>query len=190
MEVARQQPLRSFRDLTLMPAEGLAIRAGVSQRIARTDRADWIIGFETLRLDQPGQRSDRDPQDLYTSPTVAQGWTHRGEPLGSGLGPGGQRQYLSLDREGRTWRLGGFLERARWNGDALYREFLPYPVRHDVTVQAGLRADRTWKDWRWDGQLSVGTRLNYLFQNADFLPGYRTDDVRVMQFSLSVSPAK
>jgi hypothetical protein len=187
LEALRQQPLREARDLFLMPTEGLALRVGASQRIAESARARWMLGFEAVRLDQPAQRAGRAPQDLYTSPAVAQGWTHRGQPLGSGLGPGGQRQMLSLDREGRRWAIGGFVERVRWNDDALYREFLAYQNRHDVTVQAGLRAGRATRDGgRLDLWLSAGQRLNYLFQNGTFIPGYRTDDVGFVSAGLSL----
>lgn len=190
LEGARQQPLRSFRDLALMPTEGLAIRVGLSQRILKTEKAEWIGGFEAVRLDQPGQREGRAAQDLYTSPYVAQGWTHRGQSLGSGLGPGGQRQYGSLDREGPVWRLGGFIERIRVNDGAMYREFLPYPNRHDVTLQVGARAARVWRGWEWSTTASVGRRLNYLFQNADFIPGYITTDLTVGHLALTLSPAR
>ncbi len=185
-EGARQQPLRNFRDLTLMPTEGLAFRVGMSQRLSERDAVKWILSIEAVRLDQPAQRAGRDPQDLYTSPTVIQGWTHRGQPLGSGLGPGGQRQMISLDREGRVWGLGGFVERARWNDDALYREFLAYQNRHDVTVQLGLRAGRMLRTRRIDAAFSIGKRLNYLFQNADFIPGYRSEDRTVSQLTFTL----
>ncbi|MBX3132802.1 MAG: hypothetical protein KF689_05375 [Gemmatimonadaceae bacterium] len=189
MEVARQAPLREFRDLTLMPGEGLAIRLGMSQVLFERNGAKWILGFEAARLEMPPQRVGRVDQDLYTSPTVIHGWTHRGEPLGSGLGPGGQRQLISMDWERGTNALGLFVERVRWNDDALYRQFLPYPVRHDVTLQAGLRGGFEGIGMRFHGTLSGGTRLNYLFQNADFIPGYRTDDARSVEFTLAVSPA-
>jgi hypothetical protein len=186
LEGVRQQPLRSFRDLTLMPTEGLAFRVGVSQRLVARENASWILAIEAVRLDQSAQRAGRDPQDLYTSPTVIQGWTHRGQPLGSGLGPGGQRQMISLDREGSVWELGGFLERARWNDDALYREFLAYQNRHDVTVQLGLRAGRMLRARRVDVAFSIGKRLNYLFQNADFIPGYRSEDLTVSSLEIRI----
>lgn len=189
MEVARQAPVRDFRDIALMPGEGLAIRIGASQVLLQRNDAKWILGFEAARLEMPPQRADRIDQDLYTSPTVIHGWTHRGEPLGSGLGPGGQRQLISIDWERRTNALGFFVERVRWNDDAMYRQFLPYPVRHDVTLQAGLRGGFEGIGMRFRGTLSGGTRLNYLFQNADFIPGYRTEDARSVEFTLAVSPA-
>jgi hypothetical protein len=190
LELARQAPLASVRDFLLLPAEGLMLRVGLSQTIARSATARWVLALEAVRLDQPAQRADHTPQDAYTSPTVAHGWTHRGEVLGAGAGPGGQHQLVSLDREGAVWTLGGFVERIRWNDDAMYRQFLAYPVRHDVTVQLGLRAAREYYGMRLAAALSGGQRLNYLFQNADYIPGYRTDDVGFVQFSLAIAPAR
>lgn len=189
LELARQQPVRTLQDLTLMPQEGLALRVGASQRIAESAKAVWRLSAEATRLDQPAERTGRAPRDLYTSQTVPQGWTHRGRPLGAGLGPGGQRQMIALDREGVRWRLGGFLERARWNDDALYREFLAYQNRHDVTLQGGVRVGgRLPNGPQLFISLSAGKRLNYLFQNASFLAGYRTDDVSVAELSLTLTP--
>jgi hypothetical protein len=188
LELARQAPLRSAQDFLLLPTEGLAMRAGASQVLARSARAQWIVGFEAVRLSQPPQRSTTDDRDFYTSPTVVHGWTHRGEPLGSGLGPGGERQLLSLDREAPAGDLGVFLERVRWNDDALYRQYLPYLTRHDVTLQGGLRAGWRSRALSWRASLSGGQRLNYLFQNADWIPGFRSDDAGVLEFSLSITP--
>jgi hypothetical protein len=185
-EAARQAPLRSLHDLVLMPTEGIALRLGLVQRVARRGGTEWTAAAEFVRLDQPRQREDHPPQDLYTSPTVPHGWTHHGQPLGSGLGPGGQRQYLALERADPRWRITAFVERARWNEDAMFREFLPYPNRHDVTLQGGLRAARA------DGTLALtvsgGRRFNYLFQNDIFIPGYRTADLPLLQLGLVYAP--
>lgn len=188
LELARQAPLRSFREFALLPSEGLAIRVGVSQALVVSDRRRWVLGFETLRMEMPPQRRDRVDQDLYTSPTVVHGWTHRGEPLGSGIGPGGQRQILSVDRERVGSSFGFFAERVRWNDDALFRQILPYPQRHDVTVQAGARAAWQSAGVQWRLSSSVGTRLSYLFQNDEWIPGYRSEDVRVFELTLALSP--
>lgn len=190
LEAARQAPLHALRDLLLLPAEGLALRIGASLPLLQREDLRWQVGFEALRTDQPPQRADRVDQDLYTSPTVVHGWTHHGEPLGSGVGPGGQRQLISVDRETPDWSVGGFVERIRWNDDALYRVFLPYPLRHDVTLQGGLRAAREIGGWRYGVTFAGGQRLNYLFQNAQWIPGYRTDDVSFFQVGFSVGPAR
>lgn len=188
LEAARQAPLRETRDFFLMPAEGLALRIGATLPLVVREDLRWQVGFEAVRTDQPPQRADRVDQDFYTSPTVIHGWTHRGEPLGSGVGPGGQRQLISVDRETSKWSVGGFVERIRWNEDALYRQFLPYPLRHDASLQGGLRATLLRDGWRYTASLSGGQRLNYLFQNGEWIPGYRTDDVGFLQLGFSVGP--
>lgn len=188
VELARQVPIEGLRDLLRQPTEGLALRIGGSQRIAVDGTGAWYLSADFVRLDQPQQRTDRLEQDLYTSGTVVHGWTHRGQPLGSGLGPGGQRQRLGLDRRGRRFRIGGFLERVRWNDGMLYRQFLTGPFRHDVSVLGGLHLANARQPDAFTLRLSVGRRLNYLFQNDRFNPGYRTANLPLLALSLTVTP--
>jgi hypothetical protein len=188
VELARQIPISALSDLLRQPTEGLALRIGGSQRIAVDRSGAWYLSADFVRLDQPQQRTDRPEQDLYTSPTVVQGWTHRGQPLGSGLGPGGQRQRLGLDHEGRRFRIGGFVERVRWNDGMLYRQFLTGPFRHDVSVIGGLHLANARRPEAFTLRLSAGRRLNYLFQNDRFNPGYRTADLPLLAVSLTVTP--
>lgn len=188
LELARQVPITSIGDLLRHPTEGLALRLGGSQTIVAGPAAAWIVSAEFVRLDQPQQRTDRPEQDLYTSATVVHGWTHRGQPLGSGLGPGGQRQLLGIDRVGRQLRVGGFLERARWNDGMVYRQFLTGPFRHDVSIVGGVHVARSDAPDRWSMRLGVGRRLNYLFQNARFNPGFRTADLPLLRLHLTITP--
>lgn len=188
-EVTRQTPLRSGQDLLRLPTEGIAIRFGFHQRIARTDRVEWRVASEMVRLDQPAQRVGRHPADFYTSPVVPQGWTHLGHSLGSGLGPGGQRQLLSLERRTARLSLRTFGERVRWNDDALYRQFLPNWYRHDVTYQFGIRAAGEVLGTTSAVSLKWGRRTNYLFQNDFYIPGYRLQDITQWQVGFTLSPA-
>lgn len=188
VELLRQVPISSVRDLLRHPTEGLALRIGGSQRIALDRSGAWYASAEYVRLDQPQQRTDRLEQDLYTSPTVVQGWTHRGQPLGSGLGPGGQRQLIGVDRRGTRFRIGGFVERARWNDGMLYRQFLTGSLRHDVSVLGGLHLSRVDDPDALTIRAAVGRRFNYLFQNDEFNPGYRTADLPLLVLSVLFTP--
>jgi hypothetical protein len=188
MELARQAPVLGLRDFARMPSEGLAFRVGLRQRMARTAAAEWDGAVEFVRLDQTGTRSDRITRDLYTSGTVAQGWTHLGQPLGSGLGPGGQRQIARVDRVSERWRIGLFVERVRWNDDALYREPTPETDRHDVTVHGGARVEHRTARWDVSGALTVGRRLSYLFQGPS-APGATSGvDLTVVQLGIGLTP--
>ena len=189
LELARQEPIRGMREVLESPTEGIAFRSGLTQRLRRSTSAEWSASVEFVRLDQSGTRSGTVPNDLYTSAVVVQGWTHLGQPLGSGLGPGGQRQFARLDRAGRTWRLGAFAERARWNEDALFRQAAPASDRHDVTLQLGLVASRMIHGHEVTATISGGRRLDYLFQGASSTPGGEPVDLDLLRFGLSFSPS-
>jgi hypothetical protein len=186
VEVIRQQPLRSGGDLMRYPTEAISFRLGFDHRVHQSPAAEWRASAEAIRLDQPLQRAGITPPDLYTSATVVQGWTHLGQPLGSGLGPGGQRQLISMERQGRVWSVRGSFERARWNDDALYRQFLPNWWRHDVSYQVGLRLSRDIADRPAAAQVIVGRRTSHLFQNDTHSPGYRDSDVPYLQVTTSI----
>ena len=188
LEVVRQTPFEGVGAFLRMPTEGIAFRTGLSQRLAVQRSATWFATVEFLRLDQSAQRSDRVPNDLYTSAAVAHGWTHEGQPLGSGLGPGGQRQLARLERIGSVWRTAAFLERARWNDDALYREAQPYLDRHDVTLQLGFAAARAVRGMLVTASLQTGGRYNYLFQGASSSPNNRPTDLSLWSVGLSFAP--
>lgn len=190
LEGIRQEPVRSAGELLRSPMEGLAFRFGVTQVVRTGPGGRWTASAEFVVLDQAEQRNDRELNDLYTSRTVVQGWTHDGQPLGSGLGPGGQRQVASLDRHGRTWRLGGFLERSRRGEDAMLRDIDAASDRHDVQLQGGMRVARRWAGYEVRGAVSAGQRLNYLFQGVSNSADGRAVDIRVMEISIEVRPLR
>jgi hypothetical protein len=109
--------------------------------------------------------------------------------LGYSAGPGSNTQWLSVDWIASRWSLGAFADRVRWNEDAFIRQTFPYPNRHDVTIRGGLRGGVVWRGNEFSLEGSIGHRLNYLFQNAAFLPGYRTVDVSVPSLRFSFAPA-
>ena len=185
-ELARATPI-ALRDLLTVPNEGLAYQVGV-ERLVRGRRADWLLHAEAMNLEQGISVAERPGHDLYTGIATPQGWTQRGQLLGAGIGPGGQSQWVAIDRLTSRWSIGMYGERVRWNNDALYREYLAYPNRHDVSLRAGLRAGT--RGFGYDALLDVswGRRINYLFQNATYLPGYRTVDVTIPQLRFSLSP--
>lgn len=186
-EIARARTTSDLRDILTVPNEGLAYQVGV-ERLVRRTAANWLFLAEAMNLEQGVDVKERPPRDFYSGDGTPHGWTQRGQLLGAGIGPGAQSQWLSADRLSRIWSVGFYAERVRWNNDALYRQYLPYANRHDVTLRLGARAGvrRFGYDLMLDA--SWGNRLNYLFQNSEFLPSYRTVDVRVPQVHVTFSP--
>ena len=187
IELVHQGPLRLRELLTESRAE-LGYAFGVEAANRRTNgRAIYLA--EVANLEQSRTISDREVHDFYTGYGTPQGWTNRGQMLGAGMGPGGQSQLISADWIASSWSVGGLLERVRWGEDALYKQYLPYPNRHDVSVRAAVRAGVTRGSVDYQAEFSVGRRVNYLFQNATYIPDYRTVDVPFSSFGLSVRPS-
>jgi hypothetical protein len=192
LEVATPRPAGRLRDWLTVPGEQLAYQFGV-EKVIRRPAVQWLLHTEMMNLEHGIQVRERAPHDFYTGYGTPHGWTQRGQLLGAGVGPGGQMQWLSVDRISGRWHVGAYGERVRWNNEALARQYLPTYYRHDVTLRGGIRGGmRT----RIAGQpyyvaldASLGKRLNYLFQNTTFIE-YRTVDVVVPQLRLTLSPRR
>jgi len=76
----------------------------------------------------------------------------------------------------------------RWNEDALLRQYLAYSNRHDVTTRGGLRGGVVLFGNEIAVEASIGHRINYLFQNTEFIPGYRTVDLAVPALRFAITP--
>lgn len=187
IELARSRTGSTVHDFFTVPNEGLSYQLGI-EKLVRQQRANWLFLAEAMNLEQGTDVLERPQRDFYSGDGTPQGWTQRGQLLGAGIGPGGQSQWFSADRIASHWSAGLYAERVRWNNDALYRQYLPYANRHDVSLRFGARAgfQRMGYDVMLDA--SWGKRLNYLFQNNEFLPSYRTVDVSTPQLHLTFSP--
>jgi hypothetical protein len=109
--------------------------------------------------------------------------------LGASIGPGSSSQRLGVDYFAPRWQFGGFIERVRWQNDALYRQFLANILRHDVSFAGGVRGGRRFAKLDTRAEMTYSSRRNYLFQNGrtNYL-GVRTVDVGNLSLALHLSP--
>ncbi|OYV72610.1 MAG: hypothetical protein B7Z72_04390, partial [Gemmatimonadetes bacterium 21-71-4] len=187
VEIARAGALPGMHQFLTVPYQGIAYLFGLEQAI-HTSSGTLLFTGEAADLEQPTDIRGTPTQDFYTSSDIAQGWTQRGQLLGDGIGPGGQSQWFSMDWVTPTRSTGVFLERVRWNEDAFLRQYLPYLNRHDVTIRAGIRGEALYGQQEIRVELSGGRRLNYLFQNGTYIPGFGSVDQAVTQLRVSVTP--
>lgn len=190
VELGRAGGLPSMRHFLSIPYQGIAYVVGLETPLLRSPHAVLLLSFEAANLEQPTDIREQPPRDFYTSSGLPQGWTHRGRLLGASTGPGSQSQWLSLDWVRASWSLGVYAERVRWNEDAFLRLGFPAANRHDVTLAGGLRAAATFRKYELALRVGDGRRLNYLFQNGTYIPGYRTVDVAVPQFRFTLTPVQ
>ena len=199
LEVVSPHPPSGIRTLLATPGDDRGYQLGVERRIVRGNgngsgngSSTWLLHAEVMNTDPGVSIRDRPPRDFYAGKTVSHGWTHRGQLLGAGIGPGGTAQWFAVDRITKRLSVGAYAERVRWNNEVLPRLYLPTIFRHDVTVRGGGRASVRTRiaghAYEIGADASWGTRLNYLFQNTTWIRDFRTVDLRVPQLRLIVSP--
>jgi hypothetical protein len=170
-EWARMEIPRSFREFLIAPENSQAYTLGL-QSARQAFRANHFVRLqaEVSDLDQLTVFSDRPEPDFYAGQVTAQGYTQRGQVVGAGIGPGGSSQFVALDYITPRWQGGLFAGRTRWEEDALFRNS-PRSTRHDVTIFSGARGSVRAMGLRFTSEMTVGRRLNYLFQNDNYNPG-------------------
>jgi hypothetical protein len=188
-EWARMDLPRFPGELLIAPHHSGAWTLGVQYAVPRGGGAMLRLQTELTYLEQSTVFPHRPPHDFYTSRATFQGYTNRGQVIGAAIGPGGSSQWLAADYLARGWQGGAFAGRIRWENDALYREFVPNFLRHDVSVFAGIRGGVRAPRTDLSAELTFGYRYNYLFQNGFANPGgIRTVDKRNLSVRLSATP--
>lgn len=140
------------------------------QKVVRLDaRAFRVEGELSHFQERQEDRHGRPLPDPYTHSQVRQGYTHRGQLLGAGMGIGADAQMLGLDLLEPWGYAGVFLERVRRNdafGPAVAaRE--EYPFEHDVEFGGGVRALVLWRGLAVTGSLGYSRRYQRDFLRDD-----------------------
>ena len=167
-EWARTELPTSLRDFLTSPTHSQGYTVGLEWA---TPVGPWpnLLRFqgEHTYLERSPTYRDRPLASFYTSGSVAQGYTQRGQVIGAAIGPGGSGHWLGLDYFTPTWRLGLQLGRIRWDDDALYRfpnvNYLNKWCAHDVSLFAGVTASHTGPWGRISASLTRGERINMFF---------------------------
>ena len=189
VEWSRMELPRSIGEYLEVPQSTQGYTIGLQYAQPHRNESYFRLQGEVTFLEQTQVLPNHPPPDYYTGRAAPQGFTQRGQVLGAAIGPGSSTQFIGMDWMAREWQAGVFVGRTRTENDALYRLLSPTPVQHDVTIFSGVRggARLPWTDV--SGELTVGRRLNYLFQNEGFfgIP-INAADIQNVTLSLTVSP--
>lgn len=101
----------------------------------------------------------------YTHPTIRHGFTHEGQVLGAGIGPGSNSQLLDISWVEGFKKIGIRFERLVHKADFFYDAF---PITQDYTRKWIDVSTTFHADWQWDrlllsSKLGVIRSLNYQF---------------------------
>jgi len=160
-EWARDDHSWNSNDFVQEPGHSQAWLFGL-QKVGRV----WGHGVRVVAelahtFEMPGQNPTRATPEFYTHHAVRQGYTNRGQMIGAGIGPQADSQFLAVDVEVGSGRVGGTLERVLRNERYFYDQVVP-ALRgqdsifdhHDVEVAGALRG--LWRRGEWDVEWEAG----------------------------------
>lgn len=139
-----------------------------------TREGEYIrANLEFTQMSQSIDRLVREAGSWYYHGLIAQGYTHKGEVLGAGIGPGGNLQSLSLSWLKGLKSLGFQLERYVHNDDyykASVGDLNGYS-RKWVDMSAGLQGTWNYKNLLFNARMQFINSLNYQWKLKNYDAG-------------------
>lgn len=171
-EWARTELPTSLRDFLTAPNHSQGYTLGLEWATPVGAGRDLLrLQAEATYLEKSPSYRDRPLGSFYTSGSVPQGYTQRGQVIGAAIGQGSSSQWLALDYFAPRWRVGAFGGRIRWDDDALYTFPSFYENKwcsHDVSLFAGVTAAYAGRVGRVRATLTRGERLNMFFYHINW----------------------
>lgn len=150
---------RKFSDFLTNPDLTRAFTFGFANLIPLKRQDEYIqLGGEMTQTGQTVRETIFDKNSWYTHPHVRHGYTHKGQVLGAGNGPGSNVIFLEGAWVKDFNRIGFHIERIAYNNDFYYKRYediKDWRVKY-VDIVPSLVAD-----WRF-GNLLVSSRFQYI----------------------------
>ena len=174
-EWARTDHAWELRDFLLEPEYSQAYTLGLQKAIAVMGDGLVALRGELTHLERNATAFLRGGDPVYyVHHIVTQGYTHRGQIIGAGIGPGGNAQSLALDLYEPWGRVGTWLERQVHDNDAYYELAqdpssgfsTPYCC-HDVSFHWGTHALWFKGDFDLGAGMIITREMNRYFFGLD-----------------------
>ncbi|MDX1642318.1 MAG: hypothetical protein R3220_11505, partial [Balneolaceae bacterium] len=149
-EWGRNDNRRSLRDFISEPEYNRGYILGFLKTFHLTDTRSLLLSTEFTNIENSSVTSTfRDFNTWYEHEVIQQGFTHQGQSLGTGIGPGSSTQVFKLSYYEKRGMLGVSMQRVAMHNDRFhryrdtYRELYPYPEywfmvdRHEVQMNYG-----------------------------------------------------
>ena len=112
----------NIRDLMLDSDHSRAVTIGL-QKIFQISSKNILFNWEWTQMEQTAGRLIRDAGSWYEHGFVYDGYTNKGEVLGSSIGPGSNSHYFSLTKYGKNQNIGFGFEIIDQDNDFFYEAF-------------------------------------------------------------------
>lgn len=166
----------TLRNWIIQPDKGFASTIGIQKTLTTQKNYDWEILAEvtqTQLLTRAEQFSTWVPPSWYIGQDVKQGYTHNGQLLGAGVGPGGSSQMIELNWRQKNNRIGLNVERRVHNNDFLVfaytksSDFRRFFVDFTSTLKV---------DWQFK-KMTLGPRISYINSNNYYWYLFQVSDL-------------
>ena len=182
------------RVLLTMPQDSRAYLFGVTKIISLSSKNKLIeLNFEVTKISQTINRVVRDAGSWYVHGILKQGFSHQGQVLGAGVGPGGDQQDFNIkivDSQS-SFKYGLNMRRVVHNNDYVHASFddLDQRKRYWVDLSLGLEAGGFYKGFIFEGQLTYVYSLNYQWELLNELKGPLTQGNNQTNVFLGINTA-
>lgn len=191
-EWARFEWPLSLRDLLEAPGHSQGYTLGLQWARPVKSGLTLKLAAEGTYLEPDASIRRRPVPTTYTSRSVVQGFTNRGQILGAAIGPGASSQWAAADVFGARFRAGAYVSRIRWDNATLWTPIVPQLKNEDVSLIGGLKGSVTFATFRLGIDYAQAARLDYLYQdrNDDYLRGtHKGVDILNRTLSITLSTA-
>jgi len=164
---------QNMRDLLLDSDHSRAVTLGV-EKIFNIKKSNFLFSWEWTQMEQNASRLLRNAGSWYQHSWVYDGYTNRGEVLGSSIGPGSNSHYVSLSKIQENQKIGLALEIVDNDNDFYHEAFARAddPRRYWKDFNFHLIFNRAYKNFSLSSNLVYIRSLNYQWELDDSFGSY------------------
>ncbi len=164
---------QNIRDLLLDSDHSRAVTIGV-EKIFNIKNSNFLFSWEWTQMEQNASRLLRNAGSWYQHGWVYDGYTNKGEVLGSSIGPGSNSHYISLSKIQENQKIGLAFEIVDNDNDFYHEAFATAddPRRYWKDFNFHLIFNRTYKNFILSSNLVYIRSLNYQWELDDSFGSY------------------
>ena len=178
---------QNIRDFILDSDHSRASTIGL-QKIFKISKSDFLFNWEWTQMEQSASRLLRNAASWYEHSYVYDGYTNKGEVLGSSIGPGSNSHYFSLNKINDHYKIGLGLEIIDHDNDFYHEAFSSAQDfrRYWKDINFHFNYDKKFKNFNLSGNLVYIKSLNYQWELDDFATPYYHPGRDIDNFHLSL----
>ena len=158
------------------------------QKVFKIKNDNYLFNWEWTQMEQTASRLIRNAGSWYEHGWVFDGYTNKGEVLGSSIGPGSNSHYFSLNRVKKGELIGMRLEIIDNDNDFFHEAFASARDfrRYWKDINFHLKYNKSFKHFNLSSNLVYIRSLNYQWELDDYAEPYYHQGRDVDNFHLSL----